>query len=250
MRRFQAKSGPAGLPARAARPAAGQDSSTATGIGAGKTAAAPANRGMTCTVSPLSYRRRVTLQPDNSTFDPVYWSRQVSAVAEHRDQDSFMRIFDYFAPRLRRYLCGLGVASAMAEEMTQEALLRLWQRPEMYDPTRASLTTWLYRVTRNLYVDQVRRQAHWARIQDTLEEHEPEPSQARSTDTESFADHDRLKCAIDGLPAMQARLIRMSYLEAKTHREIADELHMPLGTVKSGIRRAFAKLQLQMGAAS
>lgn len=160
-----------------------------------------------------------------------------------------MRIFDYYAPRLRRYLCGLGVISATAEEMTQEALLRLWQRPEMFDPTRASLSTWLYRVTRNLYVDQVRRQAHWSRIQDTLEEHEFELAPGRSTDAESYADHVRLRAAIDTLSAVQARLVRMSCLEAKTHREIADELEMPLGTVKSGIRRALARLQLHMGGA-
>jgi RNA polymerase sigma-70 factor (ECF subfamily) len=45
------------------------------------------------------------------------------------------------------------------------------------------------------------------------------------------------------LSAIQARLIRMSYFEAKSHQQIADELGMPLGTVKSAIRRAFLRLQ-------
>ncbi|MGE8245657.1 MAG: sigma factor-like helix-turn-helix DNA-binding protein, partial [Stenotrophomonas maltophilia] len=55
------------------------------------------------------------------------------------------------------------------------------------------------------------------------------------------------KQRLDELSATQARLIRMSYFEAKTHAEIADELNMPLGTVKSHIRRAFLQLQSLMG---
>ena len=64
---------------------------------------------------------------------------------------------------------------------------------------------------------------------------------------ESHADHVGLARRIEQLPAVQARLIRMSYFEAKTHSEIAAELGMPLGTVKSSLRRAFLKLQAQMG---
>jgi RNA polymerase sigma-70 factor (ECF subfamily) len=63
---------------------------------------------------------------------------------------------------------------------------------------------------------------------------------------ESFMDQDTLKKAIDRLPVIQAKLIRMSYLEAKSHGEISRELDMPLGSVKSSLRRAFAKLRVGM----
>ena len=56
-----------------------------------------------------------------------------------------------------------------------------------------------------------------------------------------------LKRRIDALSSVQARLIRMSYFEAKTHQEIAGELSMPLGTVKSHLRRAFLRLQGEIG---
>ena len=55
-----------------------------------------------------------------------------------------------------------------------------------------------------------------------------------------------LQRRIEDLPAVQARLMRMSYFEAKSHQEIADELQMPLGTVKSHLRRAFLRLQGQV----
>lgn len=66
---------------------------------------------------------------------------------------------------------------------------------------------------------------------------------------EQFADQARLRQRINELPAVQARLVRMSYFEAKSHSEIADALGMPLGTVKSHLRRAFLQLQAKVGGA-
>ncbi len=167
----------------------------------------------------------------------------MAAVAARRDVESFMRIYDHFAPRLQRYLVGLGVINARAEELVQEAMLRLWHRAALFDPSRACLSTWLFRVTRNLYIDSIRCEPNWLPIQDGLEWLDRHASDEAASTAEAFADHAGLSHAIDGLPALQARVIRMSYFEAKSHSEIALELQMPLGTVKSSLRRAFGKLQ-------
>jgi RNA polymerase sigma-70 factor (ECF subfamily) len=66
---------------------------------------------------------------------------------------------------------------------------------------------------------------------------------------EQFADQARLRQRINELPAVQARLVRMSYFEAKSHSEIAEAMGMPLGTVKSHLRRAFLQLQAKVGGA-
>ena len=194
-------------------------------------------------VTPLEAVRRLSIPANHIADDSRYWSEQVSAVATSRDVDCFMRIYDHFAPRLQRYLLGLGVASAQAEELVQEALLRLWRRADLFDPTRASLSTWLFRVARNLYIDGVRGEPHWLPIQEGLDWLDQQVIDEPGTSTESFTDHAGLSQAIDRLPATQARLIRMSYFEAKSHSEIAQELQMPLGSVKSSLRRAFAQLQ-------
>lgn len=194
-------------------------------------------------VTPLEAARRLSTSANPVADDSRYWSAQMAAVAACRDVDCFMRIYDHFAPRLQRYLLGLGVSSAQAEELVQEALLRLWRRADLFDPTRASLSTWLFRVARNLYIDGVRGEPHWLPIQDGLEWLDQQEMDEPATSAESFTDHAGLGQAIDGLPAIQARLIRMSYFEAKSHSEIARELQMPLGSVKSCLRRAFAKLQ-------
>ncbi|WP_225589573.1 sigma-70 family RNA polymerase sigma factor [Pseudoxanthomonas sp. PXM01] len=165
------------------------------------------------------------------------------AVARLRDRASFMRLYDHFMPRLCLYLRGLGSPEAVAEELSQEALLRLWQRASMYDPQQGAVSTWLFRIGRNLHIDRVRREPGWVQI---LEEALPASDEELArpfSSAEDYAEHVHLQRRIEELPAVQARLMRMSYFEAKSHQDIADELQMPLGTVKSHLRRAFLRLQ-------
>lgn len=196
----------------------------------------------------LHRRNNVVSTVSNAAMDTHDWAAQMSMVSAHRDRTSFMRIYDHFAPRLQRYLRNLGVSESMADELVHEALLTLWRKAAMFDPARASLGTWLYRVARNLYIDHVRKEPHWAPIQDGLDQLDLAESDRRDSQPESVIDQDLLKQAIDRLPPTQAKLVRMCYLESKSHSEISAELDMPLGTVKSSLRRAFAKLQVSMRA--
>ena len=174
--------------------------------------------------------------------DAEYWAVQMERVARQRDRDSFMRIYDHFAPRVRQYLRGIGTPEAVAEDLAQETLLRLWQRAATYDALRSQLSTWLFRIARNLHIDRVRREPCWVPVAD-------EPGWPDTDAVEDFssaeihAEHVDLQRRIDRLPAVQARLIRMAYYEAKSQQQIATELGMPLGTVKSTLRRAFMRLQ-------
>ncbi|MET0282542.1 MAG: sigma-70 family RNA polymerase sigma factor [Steroidobacteraceae bacterium] len=171
----------------------------------------------------------------------------MAGVAARRDLDCFMRIYDHYAPRLQRYLLGRGVTAAQAEELVQEALLRVWRRAALFDPARASLSTWLFRVARNLHLDSLRGQPRWLPLDDAFERLDEQSRQATPNTTGSAADFAALQVAIECLPELQAQLIRMSYFEAKSHSEIARQLSMPLGSVKSALRRAFAKLQSSLG---
>lgn len=199
-------------------------------------------------VASFRAKRPVPPSVNNAAPDALYWSTQMAAVSLQRDRASFMRIYDHFAPRLQRYLRNLGVAESMADELVQEALLTLWRKAAMFDPARASLSTWLYRVARNLYIDHVRKEPHWLPVQDGLDRLDHAESDRRDSQPESSVDQDILKQAIDRLPPVQAKLVRMCYLESKSHSEISAELDMPLGSVKSSLRRAFAKLQGSMRA--
>ena len=198
-------------------------------------------------VTPLRLRQHVSKMANQTVIDARFWSDQVVAVARNRDVDSFMRIYDYFVPRLHRYLLGLGLNEAQGQELVQETMLRLWRRADLFDPARASLSTWLFRIARNLYIDHARGEpAAWLSIEEGADWLDAQASSYFDHSAESFTDQASLKRAIDGLSAVQARLIRMSYFESKSHSEIAKELGMPLGSVKSHLRRAFSKLQSSM----
>lgn len=171
------------------------------------------------------------------------WLAEIDAVARHRDRDSFMRIYDHFAPRLLRYLMGLNVTEGQAEELVQETLLKLWHKADSFDPARASLVTWLFRIARNLYIDTVRKDGGWVQVQDSFEQLERlEAPQEASLDF-SARQAQQLDSALKALPADQARVLQLSYFEALSHRQIAERLGLPLGTVKSNLRLAFQKLR-------
>lgn len=196
------------------------------------------------TPSPFEALRTVTMT--TPAREPQDWTADMAAVSGQRSRESFLRIYDHFMPRVCLYLRGLGVVDSVAEELAQEALLRLWQRAGQYDPARSGLCTWLFRIARNLHIDRVRQEPGWIRIQEAIESL-PDDLAPQTSSTEDYTEQVQLHRRVDALSAVQARLIRMSYFEAKSHQEIAEELGMPLGTVKSHLRRAFQRLQHAVG---
>ena len=191
----------------------------------------------------MSAACRISRRSDVPRMEPPDWSELMTRVARTHDAVSFMRMYEHFAPRLHHYLLGLGVPAARAEDLVQDAMLHAWRGARQFDPRRATLSTWLFRIARNLHIDSVRRAATAAHGDELASGDNAAVDLAQVPSPEAYADHVGLTRAIDALPALQARLVRMSFLEARSHGEIASELHMPLGSVKSSLRRAFARLQ-------
>jgi len=200
---------------------------------------------------PLNFdTARIVSSSQQPSSEPTNWAGDMDGVARLRDRDCFMRIYDYFMPRLCVYLRGLGVPDAVAEELAQESLLRLWLRAADFDPAQGALSTWLYRIARNLHIDRIRRERSWMQVQAAVEDAATLDVIERSS-AEQFADQARLRPPrhTRNPPGVRARLVRMSYFEAKSHSEIAEAIGMPLGTVKSHLRRAFLQLQAKVGGA-
>ena len=174
----------------------------------------------------------------------MIWADVLTKVAVERDKQAFMTLYEYFAPRVFSYLKRLGLNEGQAEELTQETLYRLWVKADSIDLTRAMLSTWLFTVARNLFVDAKRRDAALG-PPPFVDGHDFPFADVASPPSyaELEALDQRLHEAIERLPAQQAQMIRMSYFEAKSHRQIAEETGMAIGTVKSSIRLAMAKLR-------
>lgn len=163
-----------------------------------------------------------------------HWNACLEAVARTRDKALYLRFYDHFAPRLQSWLTGLTRDAHTAEELVQEAMITVWRKAEQYDSSKAAASTWLYRIARNLYVDQLRREKVRSRGAIYLEE--PPPID------EPEGDAERVRKAIESLPFQQAQVIYKSYFEGKSHQEIALDMDLPLGSVKSSLRLAFQKL--------
>lgn len=172
--------------------------------------------------------------------EPSDW---IVAVAAERDCDCFIALFNQFAPRVKSHLLRHGTAEQTAEELAQETLLAVWRKANQFDPGRASAGAWIYTIARNLRVDVLRQERHFddGRIAEPAAE-QPTPEQ----ELKSAQGVARVRAAIDTLPAEQAEVLRLSFFEDLTHPEIAANLGLPLGTVKSRIRLATAHLRLAL----
>lgn len=164
------------------------------------------------------------------------------AVSVRRDQTAFAELFDYFAPRLKSYLQRLGMEPSQAEEMVQEVMIVLWHKAGLFDPAKSSLATWLFRVARNRRIDALRRDRSGL-----LDPEDPalHPSQPEAADdiVEAEERDERVRKAMLDLPEEQAVLVRQAFFLGKSHSQIAEDTGLPLGTVKSRIRLAFARLR-------
>jgi RNA polymerase sigma-70 factor (ECF subfamily) len=131
----------------------------------------------------------------------------------------------------------------MAEDVTQEVFVSLWQRPERYDPTRGSLRSWLGLLAHRRAVDRVRAEVRRARGETKLD---PEPSVTASDEVDEELSRawlaGRIQAALAQLPDEQREAVVLAYYGGRTYRQVAAELAIPEGTAKSRLRLALAKL--------
>lgn len=184
---------------------------------------------------------------DTLLLDPPTQALMIRAVADERDKEAFGHLFRFFAPRVKAYLLRLGTESGAAEEIAQETLATLWHKADSFDPAQASVSTWVFAVARNKRIDRQRRLQRPAFDPDDpiLQ---PEPVPAVDGLFELWQREERLRQAIQLLPAEQAEVVRLAYFEDKAHGAIAAQTELPLGTVKSRLRLALTRLRQALGA--
>lgn len=168
------------------------------------------------------------------------------AVGQDKDRAAFEALFRHFAPRLKAYLLKLGANNVQAEDLAQEAMLVVWRKARLFDPRKASAATWLFTITRNLRIDVIRRERRpELDPDDPCFAMDPEPLPDRKV--MQGQEDVRVLEAISCLPAEQARVVALSFFSDKPHSRIAEELGLPLGTVKSRLRLALERIRIALG---
>jgi RNA polymerase sigma-70 factor (ECF subfamily) len=190
--------------------------------------------------------RAMTVPPADSTAASPGFAHLLQAIVERRDQTSFAALFDHYAPRVKAYLRRLGAADGLAEDITQEVMLTVWNKAHNYDPAKAGVSTWIFTIARNLRIDALRRERR-----PMLDADDPrfaaDPAPGADEEVDIARQEQKVRAAIRTLPDEQAKVVTMAFYEGRSHGEIAAQLALPLGTVKSRLRLAFRRVRGQVG---
>lgn len=139
----------------------------------------------------------------------------------------------------------------LAEDVTQEVFLRLWRRPQSFDPSRGRLLSWLMSVTRNRAIDERRKLSRRIRAEDPADEPLPDRGDSEGRDDPQLALvltelRWKVRQAMQSLPPAQRQVIELGYFGGLTQVEIAERTGLPLGTVKTRVRLAMNKLRNEL----
>ena len=176
----------------------------------------------------------------------VEWGRLIEAVATRRDRAAFVRLFEHFAPRVKTFMLRSGASGATAEELAQETMVTVWRKADSFVPGSTGAAAWIFTVARNLRIDALRRERrngyefHIDKdigLEAHLDERTPEAEVSAAQSERS------VRKAMAQLSSEQLRVIELSFFEEKAHGEIAEQLLIPLGTVKSRSRLAITRLR-------
>ncbi|WP_299797087.1 sigma-70 family RNA polymerase sigma factor [uncultured Shewanella sp.] len=179
---------------------------------------------------------------------PKELSSWLTLVASRRDKQAFTAIFAFFAPKIRRFGLKQLNTDAQAAELVQETLSNVWKKAHLYDSSKGAVTTWVYTIMRNASFDMLRK------IQsknELLLGDDIWPIEAQE-----YCDHDgqgdhlmerQMLNYLDMLPESQQLVVKGVYFQELSQEQLSKQLGIPLGTVKSRLRLALAKLKEQIG---
>ena len=167
------------------------------------------------------------------------------------DQSAFGELYDQIAPRVLGLVKRLLIDHAQSEEVTQEIFLEIWQSAARYESTRGGASTWILTMAHRRAVDRI-RSSQAGRDRDTkigirdlavAYDHVAETVEVR-------IEHERVEKAMTRLTQLQRQAVSLAYYGGFSHSEVADMLHIPLGTVKTRLRDGLIRLRDELGVAS
>jgi len=179
------------------------------------------------------------------------WSDCLDAVARREDIPAFEQLFNHFAPLIKAFALSSGLNRSgdhLPDELVQEVMLAVWRKAATFDRRKAAASTWIFTIARNQRIDMLRR----------LRKHQNDLPADDIWELEADADlfgevrqarvQDQVRDHLSDLPVDQRQVMAKVFMEDKSHQEVADEMDIPLGTVKSRVRLAMKKLKLSLEA--
>jgi RNA polymerase sigma factor (sigma-70 family) len=160
------------------------------------------------------------------------------------DREALRLVYDMTAAKLFGVCLRILNDRSEAEDVLQDVYLTIWQKAASFDANRASPITWLVAIARNRAIDRARSGApRWVNQPIEAAERVVDPAPLASELLEAQQEHERLKSCLDEIEKRQSLAIRAAFLGGFTYEELAERAGVPLGTMKSWIRRGLAKLK-------
>lgn len=170
-----------------------------------------------------------------------YSEEELVLQLQNRDQQAFSYLYDNYSGALNGVIVRLVDDSTLAEDILQEAFLKIWNNFSSYDAGKGRLFTWMVNITRNLTIDTLRSKGYKKQQKISADEN----SVSNYTDGTSKDKFDALgiKKQLANLKPEQRSIIDMAYFGGYTQEEISKETGVPLGTVKTRMRTAILELR-------
>ena len=162
----------------------------------------------------------------------------------HKDDAALMALYQRYGGFVKGMAYRVLQDDSQAEEITQDIFLKLWRQPERWDPSLAKLSTWLMAITRNAAIDRLRaekRRPFYAAK--TTDDAAAQLTQDAVANDPLWYDGQLLRHYLSLLPEEQQNLIEMAFFQGLSHTELAETLDLPLGTVKTRLRRGLQRLR-------
>ena len=157
------------------------------------------------------------------------------------DDAALRQMYDRYRMAVFRQVVRSLPTTADAEDVTQATFVAAWLGRRTFDPQRGELLGWLLGIARHRATDQLRARAREQRIAESVRALPDRP--AATSDPERMVDRMMVTDALEDLPAEQRRLLHLAFYDGLSHQQIATRSDLPLGTVKSQIRRGLAGLK-------
>jgi len=170
------------------------------------------------------------------------------AAVARGDQAAFARLYDACAGHVYGLVRRVLRDPAQSEEVAQEVLVEVWRTAPRYDPCRGTALGWILTIAHRRAVDRVRSEQASRRREDADGRARPaDAHDAVAEEVELRLEHQQVRRALASLTALQREAVELAYYGGYTHREVADLLGAPLGTVKTRLRDGLLRLRDEMG---
>jgi RNA polymerase sigma-70 factor (ECF subfamily) len=204
----------------------------------------------------MQFSQAHVLQMTDRARSPVDTKDEaLMAHVQNGDTGAFEALFDRYGAAALGLAARILSDKSLAEEVVQEAFLRIWNQSASFDPGRGTFVNWMFTITHRAAIDKLRKQKRASLKALASEEWEEQFVDPAALPEEQLLETDQLDArrkavcsALARLPAEQLRVIELAFFQGMTRKEIAEQTGEPVGTIHTRARLALGKLRTELDA--